>query len=311
MACSTAGGGPFQELIPIRDDEILKIGRDPASDCCITNDLDHVVSRKHCEIYVVAYDQSDSLVYVRDRTSRNGTYVNSVQIGKGEGLSSGYLLQHGDVINIVPYWSFTFCDKRAEKRHALTEIQQAECKLFRDKYVIAQRCLGQGADGVVYLATENEAKKQLVCKVVSLKQPRTSKKPAELRRKLQEADVLRQLQHPNIVPYVDAIISPYTLYTFTELATGGDLWSFIYRHGKGDAIGEYETRVIARQVVRGLQYLHTKGVVHRDLKPENILLAYSPKINCHRVMLSDFGAYAVPSRSRMVTCAGTPNYQAP
>jgi len=89
------------------------------------------------------------------------------------------------------------------------------------------------------------------------------------------------------------------------------LWSFIYRHGKGDAIGEYETRVIARQVVRGLQYLHTKGVVHRDLKPENILLAYSPKINCHRVMLSDFGAYAVPSRSRMVTRAGTPNYQAP
>jgi len=52
-----------------------------------------------------------------------------VQIGKGEGLSSGYLLQHGDVINIVPYWSFTFCDKRAEKRHALTEIQQAECKV--------------------------------------------------------------------------------------------------------------------------------------------------------------------------------------
>lgn len=50
----------------------------------------------------------------------------------------------------------------------------------------------------MYLATENEAKKQLVCKVVSLKQPRTSKKPAELRRKLQEADVLRQLQHVSI-----------------------------------------------------------------------------------------------------------------
>lgn len=51
----------------------------------------------------------------------------------------------------------------------------------------------------MYLATENEAKKQLVCKVVSLKQPRTSKKPAELRRKLQEADVLRQLQHVSIM----------------------------------------------------------------------------------------------------------------
>lgn len=100
-------------------------------------------------------------------------------------------------------------------------------------------------------------------------------------------------------------------YTFTELATGGDLWSFIYRHGKDEPISEYETRVMMRQVARGLHYLHSKGVIHRDLKPENILLAYSPKVNCHRVMLSDFGAYAVPRRSRMMTCAGTRNYQAP
>lgn len=100
-------------------------------------------------------------------------------------------------------------------------------------------------------------------------------------------------------------------YTFTELATGGDLWSFIHRHGSTEPIGEFNTRVIVRQVVRALQYIHSKGVVHRDLKPENILLAYSPKTNSHRVMLSDFGAYAVPRRSRMVTQAGTPNYQAP
>ncbi|UNI21384.1 Non-specific serine/threonine protein kinase [Purpureocillium takamizusanense] len=300
-----------QELIPLRDGEILMIGRDPGSDWCVKDDLDFLVSRKHCEFYVVKYDQSSSLVYVRDRNSRNGTYVNRIQIGKTTGPSPGYLLKHGDVINILPYWSFTFCDKQPQKCHALTEIQQAECKLFDDKYVISQRCLGQGADGVVYLATESETKKQVVCKVVSLKPARNNKNQADLRRKLQEADVLRQLQHPNIVPFVDAIVSPHSLYTFTELATGGDLWSFIYRHGKEKPLGEYETRVITRQVVRGLQYLHRKGVVHRDLKPENILLAYSPRINCHRVMLSDFGACAVPNRSRMVTRAGTPNYQAP
>lgn len=84
--------------------------------------------------------------------------------------------------------------------------------------------------------------------------------------------------------------------------------SFIFRH---QTVKEFDTRIIIRQVIRGLGYLHKKGIVHRDLKPENILLAYSPKIAYHRVMLSDFGTSAVPQRSRMVTNVGTPSYQAP
>lgn len=51
---------------------------------------------------------------------------------------------------------------------------------------------------MVYLATEVETKKQLVCKVVDLKNLRGRNAPEELRRKLQEADVLRQLQHVRV-----------------------------------------------------------------------------------------------------------------
>ncbi|POR32136.1 Protein kinase-like domain protein, partial [Tolypocladium paradoxum] len=282
----------FQELIPIHDP-------------------DNLVSRTHCEVYVVVYDETNKHVYVRDRNSSNGTFVNNTRIGAESEVSSGYLLEHGDVIEIRPHWTLTLWDGDSPAPHAMTETQVAECKFFEDKYLITQRCLGQGSDGIVCLATEVSTKKQLVCKLVNLKAIRSRNGPEELRRKLQEADVLRQLQHPNILPYVDAMISPYSLYTFTELATGGDLWSFIHRHGPTEPIGEFDTRVIVRQVVRALQYIHSKGVIHRDLKPENILLAYSPKTNSHRVMLSDFGAYAVPRRSRMVTQAGTPNYQAP
>lgn len=97
-------------------------------------------------------------------------------------------------------------------------------------------------------------------------------------------------------------------YTFTELASGGDLMSFIYRH---DTVKEFDTRILIRQVIRGLRYLHDKGIVHRDLKPENILLAFSPKIAYHRIMLSDFGTSAVPRRSRMMTNVGTMEYKAP
>ncbi|KAF9777007.1 hypothetical protein IL306_004713, partial [Fusarium sp. DS 682] len=180
--------------------------------------------------------------------------------------------------------------------------------LFASKYRISHHCLGQGAEAVVCLAKDVQTKKQLVCKLINLDKIQGKNAQEDIRRKFQEADILRQLRHPNILPYVDAISSPHSLYTFTELASGGDLMSFILRHG---TVKELDSRIIIRQVVRGLGYLHEKDIVHRDLKPENILLAYSPKIAYHRVMLSDFGNSAVPRRSRMITNAGTPGYQAP
>lgn len=80
---------------------------------------------------------------------------------------------------------------------------------------------------------------------------------------------------------------------------------------RNNPVAELDTRIIVRQITRALRFLHSKGIVHRDLKPENILLAYSPKIACHRVMLSDFGVCTVPSRNRMTTHVGTMLYQAP
>ena len=67
-----------------------------------------------------------------------------------------------------------------------------------DKYVLADRCLGQGAEATVYLATEAVTKKQLVCKMVNLDKIQGRKAQEDLRRKLQEVDILRQLQHVSL-----------------------------------------------------------------------------------------------------------------
>ncbi|KAF4956430.1 hypothetical protein FSARC_11566 [Fusarium sarcochroum] len=240
------------------------------STLAIDNDVDFTVSRNHCEIYVVVYEPTVNHVYVRDRKSSNGTFVNGQLIGSGPDITSGYLLQDGDL---------------------------EECKLFASKYRVTDHCLGHGAEAVVCLANEVQTGRQLVCKLVNLDKIQGKNAQEDIRRKFQEADILRQLRHPNILPY-----------TFTELASGGDLMSFLLRH---DPVQEFDSRIIMRQVVRGLCYLHEKDIVHRDLKPENILLAYSPKIAYHRVMLSDFGNCAVPRRSRMITNVGTRGYQAP
>ncbi|KAF4986903.1 hypothetical protein FGRMN_10629 [Fusarium graminum] len=277
-----------QQLFPVWEREIFRIGRDPRSNTlAVDNDIDNTVSRNHCEVYAVVYEPTVNHIYVRDRKSSNGTFVN------------------GQIIGSAPE---IIVQNQPPPRYELTTLQKEECKLFASKYSITNHCLGQGAEAAVCLASDVQTGKQLVCKLINLDKIQGKNSQEEIRRKFQEADILRQLRHPNILPYVDAISSPHSLYTFTELASGGDLMSFLNRHG---TIRELDARVLIRQVVRGLCYLHDKDIIHRDLKPENILLAYSPKIAYHRVMLSDFGNSAVPRRSRMLTNAGTRGYQAP
>ncbi|KAI8715447.1 hypothetical protein NCS52_01052500 [Fusarium sp. LHS14.1] len=273
-----------QILLPLWHKEIFKIGRDPNfNTLAIDDDADLMVSRNHCEVYVIEYEPTVNHIYVRDRKSSNGTFVNDHLIGR-------------------------VVQEHSPPCHELTSLQLGECELFAHRYQVTERRLGQGAEAAVCLANEVSTGKQLVCKIVNLDKLQGKNAQEDIRRKFQEADILRQLRHPNILPYVDAITSPHTLYTFTELASGGDLMSFLFRHG---TVREFDARIIIRQVVRGLCYLHEKGIVHRDLKPENILLAYSPKIAYHRVMLSDFGISAIHHCNRMTTNAGTTAYQAP
>ncbi|PHH62695.1 hypothetical protein CDD81_6764 [Ophiocordyceps australis] len=299
----------YERFVAVKDNSRIVLGRDAESHLILNNDPRSFVSRKHCEIYDIVYDESSSHVFIRDLGSHNGTWVNDAFVSRKDSRSPGFLLQDGDEIQIIPYWTLTFRDKRNFKQYTLTDLQTSEHNLFKEKYQISQRCLGQGAEGVVCLATDVKRKKQLVCKIVNLVNYGGGADTQEQRRrKLQEADVLRQLQHPNILQYVDALVSPYSLYTFTELATGGDLWSYLHQH---TSVGERALQFIVYQIVSALVFLHSKGVIHRDLKPENILLACSARTYSNRVLLSDFGAYAVPRRSRMLTHAGTANYQAP
>ncbi|QPH12573.1 hypothetical protein C2857_004786 [Epichloe festucae Fl1] len=319
------------EYICSRDGRVTKglgneyVAKD-SSDFAIKSDRESLVSRNHCEIYTVVYEKGINFVYVRDRKSFNGTYVNKMLVGKGPGLCSGFLLQDGDTIEILPYWKFILHQENSPPKIELSEIQLAESMLFSDKYLISRRCIGQGVDANVFLAEETATRRQIVCKVMNLDEYQNRLVRDGSRRKLQEADLLRQLRHPNILAYVDSISSPHSLYAhfthadcttiptnsssfiFTELATGGDLMSFINRQ---NGVKEFDCRIIIRQVLRGLSYLHSKGIIHRDLKPENILLAYSPKVAYHRIMLSDFATCAVPRRSRLKTMVGTANYQAP
>jgi calcium/calmodulin-dependent protein kinase I len=76
-------------------------------------------------------------------------------------------------------------------------------------------------------------------------------------------------------------------------------------------VSEMDTRLIMRQVVRGITYLHSKGVIHRDLKPENILFATYPRAG-HRIVIADLGSAGNANRlTRLESRVGTALYNAP
>ncbi|KAG6005010.1 hypothetical protein E4U43_000637 [Claviceps pusilla] len=116
-------------MISLREEDIFKIGRDPASnDFAIKSDRESLVSRNHCEIYTVVYEPGINFIYVRDRKSFNGTYVNSMLVGKGPDLCSGFLLEDGDTIQILPYWKFILHQENSPPKVELSKIQLVESR---------------------------------------------------------------------------------------------------------------------------------------------------------------------------------------
>lgn len=108
-------------------------------------------------------------------------------------------------------------------------------------------------------------------------------------------------------------------YIFQELATGGDLFSYLDSRG-GGGLCDAECSLIIRQVLEAVKYLHANNVVHRDIKPENILMTSWRAGG--RIVLTDFGhakRFTTSSRRqsepitrlRMTTYIGTRDYLAP
>ena len=127
-----------------------------------------------------------------------------------------------------------------------------------------------------------------------------------LKRFLLETELLRELDHPNIIRIVDAGEISGTPYYAMELIKGVSLDDVLREKGRLSAT---EVRMIGGAVARALVKAHEAGVIHRDLKPSNIMLTHTgiPK-------LTDFGiARRVEAHDITVTGAiiGTPEFIPP
>lgn len=162
--------------------------------------------------------------------------------------------------------------------------------------------LGAGAFGTVWMATARESGEGCAIKIVERKRQLHEDfalEPAE-------AEILKQVHHPNIVKLIDLISSETCVYLVMELVLGGHLQARLKADGAYD---EPRARVLIRQVVAAAQHLHARHVIHRDIKPENILFTERSDESLE-VKLTDFGLSTM-KEGRLTTRCGTPSYCAP
>jgi serine/threonine protein kinase len=92
-----------------------------------------------------------------------------------------------------------------------------------------------------------------------------------------------------------------------EMLEGGELLDAVLEKGH---YSEADARSCFLQIMRAIQYLHSRGIVHRDLKLENLLLVRKKDIG--HIKIADFGlARRYMGASAMTTICGTPQYVAP
>jgi len=159
--------------------------------------------------------------------------------------------------------------------------------------------LGKGAQGSVYLANDPRLQRRVAIKSVG-----AGAGAEQIAALLQEARLVSQLSHPNIVTLYDAVESDGAHYLVLEYVEGETLAQLIRREGSLD---RQRALRLAMQIADGLHYAHGKQVVHRDIKPANIMIDAAGSA---RIM--DFGiAAATGAANTPDSLAGTPRYMAP
>ncbi|TEB36348.1 Pkinase-domain-containing protein [Coprinellus micaceus] len=144
--------------------------------------------------------------------------------------------------------------------------------------------IGAGSFGKVYLGMDANSGLLMAVKQVELPQgtgPNQERKKSMLSALETEIELLKNLQHENIVQYLYSSIEDEHLNIFLEYVPGGSVSSLLSNYG---AFEETLVRNFVRQILQGLNYLHERDIIHRDIKGANILVD-----NKGGVKISDFG----------------------
>ncbi|GAA5974081.1 hypothetical protein JCM11641_003422 [Rhodosporidiobolus odoratus] len=145
--------------------------------------------------------------------------------------------------------------------------------------------IGRGTYGHVYIALSVTTGETIAVKQVEMPRMFSDKEDQRVQGMISslkgEIELLKDLDHPNIVLYLGMEQTPEFLSIFLEYVPGGSIGRIIRTHGKFE---ENVIRFFTIQILDGLQYLHSLGILHRDMKADNILIDQDGMCK-----ISDFG----------------------
>ncbi|XP_064634506.1 uncharacterized protein LOC135492185 [Lineus longissimus] len=169
--------------------------------------------------------------------------------------------------------------------------------------------LGRGAYGTVWCGLTDSggliAVKQIEMNTVDME-----KAEREYEKIQEEVDMLKVLRHKNIVGFYGTSLEDHTVQIFMEYVPGGSIANLLARFG---AFEEAVFSIYTKQVLEGVEYIHSKGVIHRDIKGGNVMLTQDGIIK-----LIDFGCAkrlcmnsSLSQGQLLKSMRGTPYWMAP
>uniref|UniRef100_A0AAR2L9U6 Serine/threonine-protein kinase PLK4 n=1 Tax=Pygocentrus nattereri TaxID=42514 RepID=A0AAR2L9U6_PYGNA len=163
--------------------------------------------------------------------------------------------------------------------------------------------LGKGSFACVYRAKSVNTGLEVAIKMIDKK---AMHKAGMVQRVINEVEIQCRLKHPSILELYNYFEDSNYVYLVLEMCHNGEMSRYLKDRKK--PFTEEEVRHFMHQIVKGMLYLHTHGIMHRDLTLSNLLLTSSMNIK-----IADFGLATqlkLPSEKHFTMC-GTPNYISP
>lgn len=168
--------------------------------------------------------------------------------------------------------------------------------------------LGSGQFAIVRKCKEKSTGVEYAAKFIKKRRLSSSRRGVSREEIEREVNILREIQHSNIITLHDIFENKTDVILILELVSGGELFDFL---AEKESLTEEEATQFLKQILDGVQYLHSKRIAHFDLKPENIMLL-DKNVPNPRIKLIDFGiAHQIKAGNEFKNIFGTPEFVAP
>jgi serine/threonine protein kinase len=185
------------------------------------------------------------------------------------------------------------------------------------QYEVQNVAVGEGTFGQVCVGLHKRTNETVAVKLVEKKR---LKDYVDLKRLVREVRSAKRVRHENVVQMFEVVDGKHHVQIVMEMIDGGKLFDYIVQKSR---LPEMEACFLFRQILDGLQHIHSMGVSHRDLKPENIMLQSSPVLplsgwrikiidfDLSNTMTEDTTGFGTGKMRKLKTACGSPHYAAP